>query len=358
MLYINGSFLVQFQSGVQRYAFEVSKCILNEDGGKLLVKNTELAAKVPSQNVLIAEPGVLSRTVNSKMWGVWDVQRHLRSKDVLWHPSNIAAPLKGRHIVTIHDMAVYHGPSWFSKSFLAKYYAFLPFVAKMSRKILTVSEFSKREIVRYLRVPEDKVLVGYNGVSSGFSRANENEISALREKLKLSRPYFLSVGTQEPRKNIAKLIEAWKASGLGADYDLLLVGGKGRSFASTDIDYDALAADRILPLGYVEDQDLPTLYSGAVAFAYMSVYEGFGIPILEALSCGCPVLCSDIPVFRELFEGSASFADPFSVDEISQALRRMTTSQVRAFSRDELEARFSWQATGGIVRDVAKSLSS
>jgi len=275
--------------------------------------------------------------------------------DVLWHPANIALPLRGRHIVTIHDMSVYAGPEWFSRSFLAKYYAFLPIVANRSYHILTVSEFSKSEIIRYLKVKPSKVSVGYNGVGELFIPSNQNDVQNVKEKYKLDRKYVLSVGTLEPRKNLKTLIEAWKISGLAESHDLILVGGKVNIFSNAGFEDSEFETHSIRLMGYVSDLDLASLYSGAAGFVYLSLYEGFGLPILESLSCGCPVLASDIPVFRELFNPWVMFTEHTNVASVSKSLIKLVNNPILPPPRFQLQEKFNWNQTSKVIKDISNT---
>lgn len=352
-MYINGSFLSQHQSGVQRYASDICQRLLRSGQATLLVKDADSAGSFPQENVQVIAPGPVSRNVSKSFWALYEIQSRLKQDDVLWHPANIAFPVHGKHIVTIHDMSVYAGRQWFKKSFLAKYYALLPIVAARAWHILTVSEFSKAEIVRYLRVPEKQISVGYNGVGDQFRPCACADIERVRAKHGLSRPYILSVGTLEPRKNLPRLIEAWKMSGLESEYDLVLVGGKVSLFSETAINGSNTASDSIRFLGYVDDPDLPSIYAGSRAFVYLSLYEGFGLPILEALACGCSVLASDIPVFRELFSGGVQFTNPINVESICESLKYLVANPIVPPTRASLIDRFSWEQTSQILLGVA-----
>jgi glycosyltransferase involved in cell wall biosynthesis len=347
-LLINGSFLSQHQSGVQRYATEITKRLILSHDSRLIVKNPELANGYPQESLKIVPPGFFSRRLPN-FWALYDIQANLKKSDVLWHPANIAMPIYGKHIVTIHDMSVFAGPEWFTRSFLAKYYALLPIVAARASHILTVSEFSKEQIMRYLRVKENRISIGYNGVGESFRSPQPEVIERVRKKYSLSKNYVLSVGTLEPRKNLKTLIEAWKMSGISTSHDLVLAGAKVHIFSGAGIDEYDLEQSKIRLLGYIDDEDLPALYTAASGFVYLSLYEGFGLPVLEALACGCCVLASDIPVFRELFKGDLLLTDHLDVISVSESLRMLISSPVKPPSRDNLERRFNWGNTSQVL---------
>jgi len=354
-LFINGSFLSQQQTGVQRYAREITKQLLSNGNVKLLHRSEHQQQLSNYANSLVVPDSFFTKYLFKQCWALWDVQSKLKSTDVLWHPANIALPLRGRHIVTIHDMSVYAGPEWFSRSFLAKYYAFLPLVANRSYHILTVSEFSKSEIIRYLKVKPSKVSVGYNGVCELFTPSNQSDVQNVKVKSKLDRKYVLSVGTLEPRKNLKTLIEAWKISGLAESHDLILVGGKVNIFSNAGFEDSEFETHSIRLMGYVSDLDLASLYSGAAGFVYLSVYEGFGLPILESLSCGCPVLASDIPVFRELFNPWVMFTEHTNVASVSKSLIKLVDNPILPPPRYQLQEKFNWNQTSKVIQDISNT---
>jgi len=133
------------------------------------------------------------------------------------------------------------------------------------------------------------------------------------------------------------------------------VGGKVGIFAGAGIDEASLERDSIHLLGYVDDDDLPPLYGGACGFVYLSLYEGFGLPILEAMACGCPVLASDIPVFRELFAEDLLFTQHQDVGAVADSLKILVDRPITPPSRDELEKRFNWKRTSEVLLAAAES---
>ncbi|MCL5411608.1 MAG: glycosyltransferase family 4 protein [Patescibacteria group bacterium] len=247
--------------------------------------------------------------------------------DVYFGPSHILPIVKAtKEVVTIHDM------TWFSQAnkhtkFKRLYFQNLvPISIKQADLVLADSEATKNDIIEITKVPPLKVEVAYLGVDDYFRKAPEKEIERVREKYHLHKPYIFDVGVIEPRKNILGLIEAYFKI-LKKDsqfpYDLAIAGGKGYGWNNEEIFTFVNSKkldNRVLFLDAVPDEDLPPLLSGAALFVYPSFYEGFGLPILEAMKCGVPVVTSKISSLTEVGGEAAFYVDPNDVGSISQAI--------------------------------------
>ena len=232
-------------------------------------------------------------------------------------------------VVTLHDASTLDHPEWFSGNF-AKWYRFLlPRLARRVRKVITVSEFSRRELARLCRIPEEKIVAIHNGISPRFVPASEEARAALRRKHGLEKPFVLYLGSLEPRKNVAALLAAWKIVA-PREHELVLAGAASRIFRERGF-AELPAGTRLL--GRVDDPELPTLLSAADWFAFPALYEGFGFPPLEAMACGTPVLCSNATCLPEVCgapfdpaaaepRGAALYFDPHRIDELTGQLRR------------------------------------
>ena len=235
---------------------------------------------------------------------------------LLWSPGNTGPIGVSRQVLTVHDMASLDHPEWFERKFALWYAALLPRLIRKVRAIITVSHFSRERIVRLTGVEPEPVHVISNGVDRRFRPADPKTVQKVRTHFDLNCPYILFVGSLEPRKNLRILFEAWRLGGFdGAT--LAVVGASGHLFRK--LEFDSIP-EGVRLLGAVEDEVLPVLYSGAAGFIYPSIYEGFGMPPLEAMACGCPVAVSDIPAHREVCDGTTMYFDPFSSEDLSSKL--------------------------------------
>ena len=194
---------------------------------------------------------------------------------------------------------------------------------KKADKIITVSNTIKQELIEKFNINPDRVKVVYNSVPEHFFNAEIN--SNVLDKYKIQQnKYILSVATLNKRKNIPELIKAFEyISDKYPDLKLVLVGGMGNENREKLTKHP-----NIIFTGYIPDEDVPTLYKNALLYMYPSLYEGFGIPLIEAQYCGCPVLCSDIPVFREIGANSVEYCKPNSKD-IATGLEKLINNPDR-----------------------------
>jgi len=249
---------------------------------------------------------------------------------------------------TIHDLAHIKFPA--SSSALKRFY-YNNIVAPASKKaktIFTVSEFSRQEILSYFNLDESKVVVAGNSVSKSFSERGN--------KHKGRRDYFLHVGRRGENKNIQRLISAFSSSGAFKDVDLILTGDKDMPTIKiiNDNSITAKARESIYFTGIISDDTLAEYYRGAVATIFPSLYEGFGIPVIESMACGTPVIASRIPAIIETAgHGNAAFIDPLDTESISQAIVDIMNSDLLRDSFRKLglnrSADFSWDKVSTIV---------
>lgn len=246
-------------------------------------------------------------------------------KHLLWSPSNTGPLLVKKQIVTIHDTVFLDHPEWLNPRFALWYRFIIPRLARRSRAIITVSYFSKERIIEKCKIANNKIHVVYNGIDSRFSPASKENIVAAKNKLRIpGSRYILAVGSIEPRKNLRRLFEAWGniADDISEEIWLIVAGGKGAKRIYDDVKL-RLMPPRLHFAGHVPDTLLPAVYSGAIATVYVSLYEGFGLPALEAMACGSPVLTSDRTALPEVVGNSALLINPYQVDAISEGLNRL-----------------------------------
>jgi glycosyltransferase involved in cell wall biosynthesis len=271
-----------------------------------------------------------------------------RIRPDICHYTNFLAPISESrpYVVTIHDMGleVLRHAHPFAKRIYTK--RLIPCTARKARLIITNSEYSKWEIVRHLGISEDRIRVTPLAASPGFRP--QDVVPQV--------PYFLYVGNLEPRKNVERLIEAF-ARMPRRDHQLIIVGDRWYQGSAAEEKARSLGLNgRVKFLGYVPRSDLPGLFSGATALIYPSLLEGFGLPIVEAMACGTPVITSNNSSMREVAGEAALLIDPRSVTEITEAMVRVVED---ASLRAELSAKglkrsaeFSWEKTAKLTMEA------
>jgi glycosyltransferase involved in cell wall biosynthesis len=241
-------------------------------------------------------------------------------------PVHSSVPL----VVTVHDLAVLRHPETFNRWTRTYSRRVLPRVAQAATRLIAVSEFTKRELFELLDVPEEKVRVIPNAVGPPFAPDGEAAKG----------DYVLAVSTLEPRKNLARLVEGYKRARLDG-LPLLVAGAEGWGDVRVE-------GDGVRWLGEVRDEQLARLYRGARCVAYVSLYEGFGLPVLEAMACGTPVVAAGGAALEELSGDAAVLVDPLDPDAIAAGLTEALDR------RDELRARGLERARAFDWRDVAR----
>lgn len=267
----------------------------------------------------------------------------------VYHGTNcFAAPTRAaRRVVTIHDMTPVLFPEWHTDE-VRRYAPELRRTLHRNDLILTISESTRRDLERLFRIPPERVRVIPLAAAPAFTRPQDSIIAETRLRYGLNRPYLLHTGTLEPRKNIVRLLEAFAQ--VTEDHDLVLVGTKGWLNQDIHATITRLGLQtRVQLTGYVPAEDLPAIYAGAEVFLYPSLYEGFGLPPLEAMACGAPVITSDEASLPEVVGDAAVLVTPRSVESIAEALRRVLESRnLQADLRERGLARarqFSWERT-------------
>jgi glycosyltransferase involved in cell wall biosynthesis len=269
--------------------------------------------------------------------------------DLFHGPDFVLPPLSPstRAVVTIHDLSFIHFPHCFEPALLKYLNAAVPRSARRADWILADSENTRRDVIELLDVPGHKIAVLYPGVEPRFGPlVDKGILSTVRAKYDLPQDFVLAVGTVQPRKNYVRLVEA--VNRLDADVHLVIGGGRGWLYQELLDRIQALdLADRVHLIGYVADEDLPALYNLAQAFAQPSLYEGFGIPILEAMACGVPVVAADNSSLPEAAGDAGLLVDAEDSEALAHALyRALSDSQQRGRMIDRGRAwasQFTWQ---------------
>jgi glycosyltransferase involved in cell wall biosynthesis len=231
----------------------------------------------------------------------------------------------GNQVITVHDLTAVDHPEWFDWKYALWHRALTPLALRRCRHIISVSHYTKQRIQQRYGISEKKITVIHNGVERRFAPVGEDAINRVRSELDIpAGPYILSLSAIQPRKNLRRLLRVWEhvQSTLDGSVTLVLAGGEGESTVFRSLALDDLPSN-VHFTGYVDDDLLPALYTGAKAFVYPSLYEGFGLPILEAMACGTAVLTSDVTSLPEVAGESASLVDPRSMDDIKEGLTRL-----------------------------------
>ena len=305
-IYINGRFLLSPQTGVERFAYEICKALIAIGANFTIIcpKNGQINKAYNTDLFHIIRFGI----GRSHVWEQLILPLYFIGKTnyTIISFTGLGSILIPNKIMTIHDLSFLESPKWFSKAYYYYYKVMTPMAVRTSKKIITVSNFSKSEITRFYDfVPSKKISVVYNAISQNFFQKN---------KTIDKQAYFLAVSSMDPRKNFTRLVHVFENM---KDYNLLIVGGKNRVYGNLDNNTNN---KNIKFLGRVSDEELINLYTNAEAFIYPSLYEGFGIPPLEAMALGCPVLASDIPVLHEVCKEAALYFNPLDEKDIQSCI--------------------------------------
>ena len=299
----------------------------------------ELAARLPTLgDYEVIRP---SATLSHRVGHAWEqvvLPHRARRARLLLNPANLAPLAFPRNAVVIHDVAALRGPQWYSPLYARWQRALLPAIAKRARVVITVSEFSKRELRELLGV-DAHVVPG--GVDHRFHPDADPEPA--KAALGLTRPYVLTVASRTARKNLSALDATSRRLG-DEGIDLVAAGGERPQFRD-----EAAATGPARALGHVPDAHLPGLYAGARAFVLPSWHEGFGLTCLEAMACGVPVVAANAGARPETCGDAAVYADPSDPDEIARQVLRAIEDDALGAKGPRRAARFTWERTAAEV---------
>jgi len=273
---------------------------------------------------------------------------------------------KTKTLSVIHDLNFEHHPEHLPKALRNYYCKYFPKFAKNATRIATVSEFSKQDIVNTYNINESKIDVVYNGSNQNFKPINENEITGIQKKYTEGKQFFLFVGTLHPRKNLINLFKAFDRykSQTSSDFKLLIVGKKMWWTNEIETTYNLLQfKNDIIFAGRVNKNDLSKITASAFALTYIPIFEGFGIPLVEAMSCGVPVITSNITSMPEVVEDSGILVDPFSVEDIANAMIEITTNKElrnQLVEKSLIQSKkYSWEKTGNLLwESILKTINA
>ncbi|MEW6231871.1 MAG: glycosyltransferase family 1 protein [Chloroflexota bacterium] len=350
---------VHRRAGLGRYAQELTEALLYLD------KENEYVAFYNGPRGVVPQPPLdrlprLTVGLSNKPWRMsillahhlgLNLDRLFPGVDLLHSTDHLLPPLRRvRTVFTVHDLVFLFFPEYHLP--LNRWYLTLmmPRFIRRADAVITVSECSRRDLVRLYRLDQARIHVIYEGIDDHFRPVEDREVlAAVRRQYGLPDGFILYVGTIEPRKNLTTLLKAYQTlKGQGLESKLVIVGKKGWLYQDFFRRLRELGLEgQVIFPGYVPDDDLPAIYSAAQVFAFPSLYEGFGLPPLEAMACGAPVVCSNTSSLPEVVGDAAILVNPRDVGEIVAAIERVIAdSTLRDAMRAKgiaQAAKFSWE---------------
>lgn len=287
-------------------------------------------------NTIIIAPWLRYLPMRSYLWHFY-LQFKLKNNrldlDIIHSPENstLISKLKNqKKIITVHDIRQHVFPAYNWETMLS--YILLPRSLNTADKIIAVSNSTRQDLINYFKIPEEKITVIHEAADSGFKPLNEVELIEVKRKYNLTFPFILYIGNLAKHKNIPTLIKSFykmKRSNIG--HKLVITGRKTRNSKEIFETINELNLQKeVVFTGYVPSEELPALYNAADLFVYPSLYEGFGLPPLEAMSCGCPVITSNTSSLPEVVGNAGILVNPYDVDGLARAMYEV-------LSNDELK---------------------
>lgn len=349
-------------TGIGRYTYEISRCLAQSPEvvdiqgfyGFRWLEDEEIRRFLSAPPLATGEgkrkrwKGMIPQVVRGLYHRVlaWRHRRRFRALKgyFYWESSYIPIVFHQPMAITIHDLSHVRFPQFHPQARVATLNRYLPRAMAKASLILSVSEFSKREIVELLGVEASRIEIVPPGVGEEFRRASAEAIASARARYSLPERYLLSVATLEPRKNLQGLCQAYSRLPLELQrrFPLVLAGARGWLSEELEAVLKPLEeSGRALRLGYVAQEDLPALYSGARALAYPSFYEGYGMPVAEALRCGTRVLTSECSSMPEAGGKGAVYANPHDIESIRVALEALLREE--SWEIPDASHTYSWE---------------
>jgi len=309
---------------------------------------------------VIAPPAALASGAKGHLWEQL-VLPALAAGRPLWSPSTSAPIAYRRQVVTVHDIGFVDVPQYFSKRFAQTYDFIVRRVAGVAMHITTVSEFSRQRLIAHYGVRPEACSVIYPGIAAPFAPPAPDDVAAVLSRHGLDgRSYLVAFAGSDPRKNMPGVLAAWRSlAGKPADARLVLFGR-----ASNPQVFGATAAVEDIPglvrVGGIDDSELAALYAGSQGLVFPSLYEGFGLPVIEAAASGAPVLTSRIASLPEVAPEGALLVDPLDTGEIAAGMGAMLRAgldpEARQRASTAIRQRFSWDAAADAYRRLFNAI--
>lgn len=350
MFVVNGRYLTQKATGVHRYAFEICN--------KLHDMGVDFYVAIPQEihpDYKFSFKTVKCGSLKTHLWEQISLPRYLKS---IGSPLLISftgcGPLNyDNQIMAIHDVSHERYPEWFSKNYYRFYHFMMPRIGKKAHAVLTVSEFSKQEIVDTLGIDRNKIYVIHSNVPF-HNKPTKEEILNYQRRPDMER-YIIAVSSMDPRKNFVRLVEAFDKIE-DKSVKLYIIGMSFKAFNTPDL--QKLINENVHLPGYIPDDELQSMYQNALLSVYPSLYEGFGLPPLESMTYGCPAINSDIPALREVSEDAALYVDPYDVEDMTMKINILLEDEIL---RQELRLKgleqikkYSWKKSAKQVYELAQ----
>lgn len=336
-------------TGVAVYTTNLVKNLLDSGGDYLLFGSSlrqQKAFKIFPQTKVFPFPPTAMEFIWNRLHTL-PIENLIGKVDVFHSSDWTQPPTRAAKVTTIHDLVVYKYPETSHPYIVATQKRRLSWVRKECDQVIAVSQSTKTDIMEILNIPEEKITVIHEATTIRKSPSKRR-----------GKPYILAVGTQEPRKNIGRLIQAFQKI-KNKDIGLVIVGKYG--WGNENLKFDP-PNGRMKFLGYVPNEELASLYTNATVFVFPSLYEGFGIPVLEAFNCDCPVITSNISSLPEVGGKAAVYADPLSVNDIAEkidwvlSLSSAKRAAMITAGRQQVE-KFSWEKTVVETRKIYEGLA-
>ncbi|HEY0319371.1 MAG TPA: glycosyltransferase family 1 protein [Pyrinomonadaceae bacterium] len=355
---LDGIPLANLKTGIGHYTFELARSlalIAPQDDFELISPFpflTELSQQTLPENLRLERARA---SLLGKRWWAVGLPLHVkRAAYALFHGTNYDIPLWNRcpAVVTIHDLSVLIHPHMHERRIVRRARRRLPIMARAATMIITATEHGKREVCEHLGVEPDRVAVTPYAPRRNFRPVPPAQAAEVRKRLKVEDEFLLFVGTIEPRKNLLTLVRAYEEILRASPFRPQLVIAGREGWLMDDLFAYIKGAglqDRLRFTGYISDEDLSALYSSCRAFIYPSLYEGFGLPPLEAMACGAPVITSRIHSISEVVGRAAHLVEPTDARAMAQSIIRLLgddaeREKLRTAAR-ERAAEFTWEKT-------------
>src|SRR6185503_19109252 len=364
---LDGLPLTQLKTGVGTYTLELARALAalapNDEFQLVSPKPFDLAPSgtpgdgrphLPNLSLIYSRPNLLER----RWWSLGMPSYIRRNSIALFHGTNFEVPLRGDGptVVTIHDLSLLLHSSTHEARSVLRGRVRLPQMVRKAKFVITDSEIVRREVCDHLRVPSEKVIAIPLAPQPSFVRVSTGVAAAARQRLGVEDTFLLYAGTIEPRKNLTTLLKAFEEVLRTTELRPQLVIAGKLGWKQNDVLHGlekSMFSDRMKLVGYVSDADLCALYSSCSAFIYPSIYEGFGLPPLEAMACGAPVIASAVPSVTK------SVARVIPATDVHELTRNIVELMSDARARESLTAaglkhaaKFSWEQTAMLTREV------